>query len=88
MPNLFKFCFDIFDIGLKRDNASIKEPFICEHDLFQLIQLVQTEHEKNQTEEQKRLKDLPYDYATKHIPVIGNSIFIDAFAYDLTFLFK
>ena len=29
IPSLYKFCFEIFDIGDKE--------FICEHDLFQLI---------------------------------------------------
>lgn len=29
IPCLYKFCFEIFDIGDKE--------FICEHDLFQLI---------------------------------------------------
>jgi hypothetical protein len=31
IPGLFRFCFDIFDMGDKE--------FICEHDIFQLLDL-------------------------------------------------
>lgn len=43
VPGLFKFCFDIFDFGDK--------DWVCEHDLFQLINQIQTEVEKNEEDE-------------------------------------
>lgn len=80
IPGIFKFCFDVFDLNEKGS--------ICEHDIFQLIQQVQNDSEKNQVDEQKRIDDLPIDYTVNHIPVISNSIFIDAFAYDISLIFS
>lgn len=38
-------------------------------------------------DEQKRVDDLPIDYTVNHFPVISNSLFIDAFAYDISLIF-
>ena len=80
MPGIFNFCFEVFDLNDKGT--------ICEHDIFQLIQQVQNESEKNQVDEQKRIDDLPIDYTVNHIPVTSNSLFIDAFAYDISLIFS
>ncbi len=49
---------------------------------------MQNESEKNQVDEQKRVDDLPIDYTVNHFPVISNSLFIDAFAYDISLIFS
>ena len=36
LPNLFKFCFDVFSYDEKED----RKEYICEHDLFVLLQLI------------------------------------------------
>ena len=48
---------------------------------------VQTEAEKNQVDEQKRIDELPIDYTVNHIPVNSYSLFIEAFAYDISVIF-
>ena len=48
---------------------------------------MQTEAEKNQVEEQKRIDELPIDYTVNHIPVNSSSLFIEAFAYDISLIF-
>ena len=48
---------------------------------------MQTEAERNQVEEQKRIDELPIDYTVNHIPVNSSSLFIEAFAYDISLIF-
>ena len=102
IPSLYKFCFDVFDIGDK--------DFICEHDLFQLMSQVNTSKpmvrqrtDQNQEEgtpplsdfkdeeEEKKIglldKQAPIEYTELQQPVISKSTFVDALAYDVSYLF-
>lgn len=77
-PGLFKFCFDIFDFGDK--------DFVCEHDMFQLVNQIQTEAEKADQDDSKKQMEMQTDYVTTKTPIITSSIFIDSLAYDVCFL--
>jgi hypothetical protein len=71
--------------------------YICEHDIFQLLDLDLTlkgfAGEEGQISEkycdssEMMINEMPVDYCINHMPVISQQIFIDAFAYDFSQIF-
>ena len=63
LPNLYKFCFDVFDFGDKE--------FLCEHDIMRLVQLGTTDADASQNDEWQRISRMTdmesrYDYCVDH----------------------